>query len=118
MDTKQFMSQKYQDLAERDLHEQSNAKFTVTLEAGHKFMLEEIAANLEMSLTTLAGELLENITDELAREMALDKLEIACANAEAKTLEYMKKTYPNNTYAGEATCWPHLLRCYKGEYDK
>lgn len=118
MDIKDFMNEKFTDLAERDLYEQNNAKFTVTLKAGHKFMLEEIAANLEMSLTSLSGELLENLTDEMARELSIEKLEEACNNAEAKTLEYLKKTYPQNEYKGEVTLWPHFLRCYKGEYDK
>ena len=55
---KQFIEEKIEALHDDDHYEQRQSKFTITLPAEHKFMLEELAAAFGGSLTSLSGEIL------------------------------------------------------------
>jgi len=113
MDIKDFINQKLEDIALKSDYEQREAKFTVTLSAEHKFMLEEVASLLEQSLTSLAGEILEQATDEIAFNLALSDLEKIVPSVEKKTIDFYKKIYTKYEHSGSVTKWPYLLQVTK-----
>ena len=117
MDMKQFIDEKLEALHDDSYYEQKQSKFTITLPAEHKFMLEELAAAFGGSLTSLSGEILVEALNEAVFHVPQPMLEKIIPAVEQKTIEHYQKTFNKFEYKGDVTRWPHYLRCVRGEFD-
>lgn len=122
MELKQFITERYEELAQEAVAEVSYGKMTATMEAQDKIMLDLLAEEFCISSTQLAGRLIQDAVLEMTHNMPLAFLEKACPSAEKKTHAYILKQAKEGgiktTISGEITRWPHLLRVSKGEFDK
>ncbi len=119
MDVKELIEHEYHSLVADDIQALSSSKFTTTMPAASKFMLEEIATLFNKSLTRYSGDLLHDITQELFHHLWLEDKKRLAAIVEAKTRQYLQKTAEEEggTYIskGDVTPFPYYAELAEKE---
>lgn len=117
MDINAVVNEKIQALMERDIQENYTMKFTVTMPASTKLMLDEIAAHVSEPVSRFAGDILHKITEEAFQGLNAEVQSQFAERVEEKYIEFRNKTDEETgvtaTYAGDATVWKHWAKITK-----
>lgn len=117
MEITKMIEQRLADLHQGDWRDVTEMKFTVTMPASTKLMLDEIVGLIQEPITRFSGEILHKMTEEAFQGLSADTQAQLAQKVEHKYLEHLKKVGKENGFeskiTGEATVWPYWARITK-----